>query len=291
MRTGRPGAGLGVSLDVAPSAFPGDGRVRGEDVVPVDGGGTSFRMADAPLADCLSEYAPLAAAQRQRLAALHTWRVELRRRSDLLREGDTTAWLPIVEHGWLEHDRLFADGRRFLVQVSLPGDIVDSVLAIGGRAQFSVTALTEARVRLVDSAGFVGALRDDPAIARAFMALQAAEQCRARERMVALARMSAYERLADLCLDLLGRAEAAGMAEAGGFDLPVSQRVLGEILGLHAVHVNRMFHRMEADGFIVRDGSRLRIVDRSGLENLVEFRPRHGAHALRASPADVYGME
>jgi len=248
-------------------------------------------MRAAFLADCLAAYGPLTPEQRRRLGMLPGRRVTLRRRADLLREGDEAAWLPVVERGWLEHGRLLADGRHCVVQLSLPGDIVDSVLPLTGGAQFSVTAVTEASVMLVDGPAFTAALRDDPAIAHAFIRLQAAEQCRARVRMVALARMSAYERLADFCLDLLARAEAAGLGGADGFELPVSQRILGEILGLHAVHVNRMFQRMEADGFIRRNGSHLRILDRERLAALVEFRPRHGAHALSAGAPEAPGME
>jgi len=243
-------------------------------------------MAKAPLTDCLAAYGTLEAPQRRRLAAIASRRARVRRRTDLLRQGESTCWLPVVERGWLEHARLLADGRRCLVRFSLPGDLVDSALPAAGRPQFTVTAVSEARVTLVDGAGFLEALEGDSAIARAFMNLQAAEQSRARERAVVLARMDAYERLGDVCLDLLSRLEVTGQANGGGFDLPVSQRSLGEFLGLHAVHVNRMFQRMEADGFIVRNGSHVRVVDRQGLAELAAFRPRHGTHALRAGEGD-----
>ncbi|SDG39273.1 cAMP-binding domain of CRP or a regulatory subunit of cAMP-dependent protein kinases [Limimonas halophila] len=238
-------------------------------------------MTRTPLADRLAEVGALSPQQRDRLSGLAGRRVVLRRRTALIHEGETATWFPVVEQGWLEHERILADGRRCAVQVSLPGDLADTVMPLTGRAQFTITATTDARVHLVDAAGFMRLLHDDPAVARAFTGLQAVSECRARERLVALARMSAYEKLSFLCLELLSRLEAAGHANGGGFELALSQRTLGEVLGLHAVHVNRMFHRLEADGFIVRDGSFIRVVDRDILADLVDFRPCHGWHACR----------
>lgn len=224
------------------------------------------------LADTLSRFVVLSKAQTERIASLKARRINLERRADVILEGAAIDYLPIVETGWLEQYRTFADGRRCVLKINLPGDIVDGAFPLLGRAQFSVAALTDARVALVPLRPLLDLIRSDAVIGFAFLSLEAYQHSFLRERVTTLACLSAYERLGHLCLELLTRLEAAGRAEDDEFVLPVSQPALGEVLGMHAVHVNRMFRRLEDDGFIARDGERIRVVDRPALVRLVEFR-------------------
>jgi CRP-like cAMP-binding protein len=224
------------------------------------------------LAKTLCRFVELSESQIKKIDSLEKRRIDLAPRSDFIFEGDSTIDLPVVERGWLEQYRILSDGRRCVLRLSLPGDVVDGAFPMLHRAQFSVGALTNARVLLVPSQPLLALLRDDAAIALAFLYLEAYQHSSLRERVSTLASLSAYERLGHLLLELLGRLEAVGLARRNEYELPVSQPSLGEILGMHTVHVNRMFRRLEADGFITRSDSLIRITDREGLTNLTEFR-------------------
>lgn len=238
----------------------------------------------------LSRFVELPKPQREQLGSLRRRRIDVTRHADLVQEGDPTDDLYIVERGWLEQYRVLVDGRRCVLRVSLPGDVVDGAFPLLGRARSSIAALTPAKVLLVRSDSLLDLIRSDATIALGFLYLEAYQHSFSRERVATLARLSAYERLGHLCLELLVRLEAAGQADGDEFTLPVSQPMLGEVLGMHAVHVNRMFRRLTADGFIARNGEQVRIMDRAGLARLVEFRPpdlarRPGGDGKTARPA------
>ncbi len=120
-------------------------------------------------------------------------------------------------------------------------------------------------------------LEQNAHLALAFLLLEVHQNDLLRERVMTLSRLSAYERLGHLCLELLTRLEAVGLAANDSFPMPLSQPILGDVLGMHEVHVNRMLHRLEADGYILRGNGRIQVLEREALAEMVEFRPSERA--------------
>ena len=58
------------------------------------------------------------------------------------------------------------------------------------------------------------------------------------------------------------------------FDLPLTQEVIGDLLGLTGVHVNRTVRSLEEDGLIARTGHRVRLLDLDRLRQLSPLPPR-----------------
>jgi hypothetical protein len=62
-----------------------------------------------------------------------------------------------------------------------------------------------------------------------------------------------------------------GRAERTAFDLPISQEVMSDTLGLSVPHLNRMMTRLRGDGMLTVSGRRVQFTDIKALEVLAHF--------------------
>lgn len=177
--------------------------------------------------------------------------------------------LHVLKSGWLAQFRKFADGRRHLLRILLPGDLV------GVAAQFTLSrpapaiALTDAQVMAVSVGDLVDS-RSLPTI-RQFSAILAADVQQTHGTMVSLGCRAADERLAALLLDLRDRALARGLGTETELRLPLTQRDMADALGISAVHANRMVMKLQGDGLIRLRNERLEILDQAGLSALAQW--------------------
>jgi CRP-like cAMP-binding protein len=91
--------------------------------------------------------------------------------------------------------------------------------------------------------------------------------------MLSLGRRSAKSRLAHLFCELQVRLTAAGMAPHGKYDLPLNQAELADVLGLTAVHTNRVLKELREEGLLTFKSKIVEVRDWDGLVALAEFDP------------------
>ncbi|MGZ9114965.1 MAG: Crp/Fnr family transcriptional regulator, partial [Brevundimonas sp.] len=94
------------------------------------------------------------------------------------------------------------------------------------------------------------------------------------DQIVRLGRLTAYERLSHLILELRCRLAAVDHTnDTGGLSFPPTQEVLGDATGLSLVHVNRTLRQLREDGMIGLRNGRLTIHDVPALAAISGFRP------------------
>ena len=161
----------------------------------------------------------------------------------------TPASCRLITAGWAAQATMLRDGRRQILQIYLPGDV------IGTRNAAGADAIALSQTTTVDATPIVAAVHAaDPRYAGLRAAWAAAEQAREQqmlEHMVRLGRLSAYERTASLMLELIVRHRRAGLTDSSRIPWPLTQEVLGDVLGLSIVHVNRILQQLRRDGMIV----------------------------------------
>jgi CRP-like cAMP-binding protein len=187
--------------------------------------------------------------------------------------------------GWAAEICILDDGRRQIVDLLLPGQILSPQVIPGGVAALTVGA----------TAAFRFAELSDEEAQRTFRDLIEVER-RAREArlfasVVNLGRRSAYERLAHLLLDLHLRLLEVGLAQRDSFALPLTQEILSDVVGLSIVHVNRTLQSLRAEGRLTLHSSRAVFPNRAALADAVgyacdgEILPGVGADATRRRSA------
>ena len=165
----------------------------------------------------------------------------------------------LILDGWAARQRILEDGRRQLVDILLPGDLIGACDHARPLATASVLALTDVTVCVAPAA------ESSPALARAYATSRAWGEAGLIASVARIGRMNAQERICDLLLELLERLELTGAAADGRCSLPLTQEVIADTLGLTSVHVNRTLQTLRREGAIDLKGRDLVVRDPKAL--------------------------
>lgn len=88
------------------------------------------------------------------------------------------------------------------------------------------------------------------------------------EHIVDTGRRSPEERLVHFLLEFYSRLKAIQIADNRTFELPLSQEVIADSLGLSTPHVNRILRRLRTDGLLTIDGHKVTL---NNLEELLKL--------------------
>jgi CRP-like cAMP-binding protein len=185
----------------------------------------------------------------------------------------------VIEDGWAMRYRELENGRRQIMDFVLPGDLCDPCVLIAERSDFSVAAVTDLTYTLIRQGRLLELVKQHPRLALILWWDEAAEADRLRSHLTAVGRWSAYERVAQLLIELWTRLKAIHRATDHGFDSPLTQEMIADATGLTPIHVNRVLRRMEREGLIRRNGRTYTFPDFARLQKIAHaplaLRPGH----------------
>ena len=242
-------------------------------------------MGTPQLAAELSSSAPLTCKLGHRVQLLpdeeailldlqSTTRVVPRNR-EVVTEGEKYDSLLVVIEGVLIRYRILRDGRRQIVNIILPGDFTGAHGCIFESALFSIRTLTQAVVGVVPLSR-LGALVDShPRLAAKLLWSFSGEGAIYAERLIAVGRRSALERVAHFLLELLVRLQMVGLADERSYRIPLTQELIADALGLSIPHVNRVFRQLRSEDLVVIEDQRVVVKDIRALSTLAEFEPAY----------------
>lgn len=178
---------------------------------------------------------------------------------DLLRPGDPVDETITCLSGWLFSYYLLEDGRRQILAFILPGEII---LTAGERraAPFGLQALTRVRACGAPNAWLRRWLSGRPEEARRLMMFSTRHETLSYGLLTSLGRRNAKERVAYLLTELALRLRRQGLARTST-ELPLTQGVIADTLGLTAVHVNRTLAHLRTVGAVGYVNRRLHVLD------------------------------
>jgi hypothetical protein len=163
----------------------------------------------------------------------------------------------------------------------LPGDAVGFCIEAGPLAAANVVTLTKTTLAPAEPLfGGVTPSRapangsSDPTDFTDHMRLSAfLDEGLLLDHVVRLGRQTAYERMAHLILELHWRSMLIGQADDQSFNLPLTQEILADFLGLSIVHVNRTLQQLRREHLIEIAGSRVILLDASQLVAIADYQP------------------
>jgi len=200
--------------------------------------------------------------------------------AEVVRDGDPYDSSFIVKEGWAIRYKALSDGRRQILNFVLPGDFIGMFSPLFEVADHSVAALTELELHPVDPTFLVETFANCPRLGAAIAWSAGRDEAILSEQVVRVGRRSAYERTGHIIVELLHRLRLVGEAEQRSFELPLTQEILADTLGLSIVHVNRTLRRLRENGLLRITGDRVVIGDLDALISVAEFSP----HYLAAEP-------
>lgn len=190
---------------------------------------------------------------------------------DIVVQGQPYHALYVLMDGLALRYKVLSDGRRQVLNVVVPGDLIGLPACLFEGAIASVSGLTNVTVAPVEFGQLFELFRLYPRISLALFWTSAREAGIYIERLATIGRRSAYERLAHLLLELLSRLRVVGLATANSFEMPVTQEVIADMLGLSLQHVNRMVRNLRTEGLATIQEHRITIHDMESLIRLAGF--------------------
>lgn len=237
----------------------------------------------APLVRNLASRAPLDDQDRAALLDLPFAVRALEPASYLVREGDPPLNCAVLISGFAYRQKVTGDGARQILSIHIPGEPIDLQNIFLDEADHSVQMLTRGELALIPRAPLQEIARARPAVAHAILVYSLIEASIFREWLLSVGRRNARARLAHVLCEFAIRLEAAGLADGGGCELPMTQEQLADAVGLTPVHVNRTLKTLESEGLISRDRRYVSFLDWKGLREAGDFNQRY-LHLERAAP-------
>ena len=194
-------------------------------------------------------------------------------RQNIYRAGEAIDGVLLVCEGWAVRFVQLPNGKRQILSLVMPGDLVSPASMIERRFPFSIQAVTKVLSCKIPFHNVLTGMRQSPALIDTWLGLAAAEHRQADRRLVDLGQRNAMERVAALLYGILLRYEERGeLQDDDEFPFPMTQQQIAEFTGLTPVHACRVVAKLRKSGVCRVGHGRAKIFDRAELERMASLR-------------------
>jgi CRP-like cAMP-binding protein len=235
--------------------------------------GHDVSRAEHPFAVRLSRIMELSAADLRILELIIQSERLLKKRKDLVVVGNEYRNLCFVRDGYAIRYKLLRNGKRQILNVILPGDVIGFPVSFFDRSICSVVAVSDLTYNICALESYARLCYEQPQFGLALSWLAAYEAAIYAEHIVDLGRRTPIERLAHFLLEIHARLLAVGYAEQTSFNLPFSQEVMADVLGLSVPHLNRVMQQLRTERFITSHSRLVELTNMASLQTLAHYQP------------------
>jgi CRP-like cAMP-binding protein len=230
-------------------------------------------LAEHPFVARLSSFMPLSTTELRSLEQILEGERLVRKRQDLVVVGHEYRNLCFVKDGYAIRYKLLRSGKRQILNVILPGDVVGFPVSFFDRSSYSVVAVSDMTYSVCALDAYARLCYEQPQFGLALSWLAAHEAATYAEHIVDLGRRTPLERLAHFLLEMHARLVAVGRAEKTSFELPFSQEIMADVLGLSVPHLNRVLQQLRAEQLITSRARCVELTDMAALQTLAQYQP------------------
>lgn len=193
---------------------------------------------------------------------------------DLFTQGQRGDAIYRLVSGWVALYNLSADGRRQILQFSLPGAVLAFLPAPGAMMNYSAQALTDVVVCVIPHVNLARLSNENPEFGMQLANLISQDRGLAYDNLTSMGQHSAREKVAHLLLELFIRYRMRWPGHRiEEMHLPLTQEQIGDATGLTGVHVNRVLQELREQGIVEFHYRRLRILNPDKLVDVVGVDP------------------
>jgi CRP-like cAMP-binding protein len=187
----------------------------------------------------------------------------------ILFSGEVSEDVYVLCLGWAIRAMQLPDGRRQILSIALPGDLLSPRLLFTQVLGSAIHALTPVRFSRLSRSELSERLRAKPALFEGFIRSCLAE-CEAADELLAdLGQRTSDERVARLLLRVAAQHHSRNVArDRQQIRFPMRQQDIGDMLGLTSVHVSRVLRKLRQSGLIAIAAGSFEIRDQKGLERI-----------------------
>ena len=169
---------------------------------------------------------------------------------EIIAAGQDQAELYTLYAGWAIRCKTLPDGRRQILNILLPGDLIGLQGAMFEAAAYSVEAITEVQLCLLPRRKMWSLFENMPELAFDVTWLGSREESIVDENLTSTGQRTAAERIAALIIQLYKRLNVLGMVVNGAMPFPLTQQHIADTLGLSIVHTNKTLKKLSGRGLI-----------------------------------------
>lgn len=214
----------------------------------------------------------------------------VRKNKEILIPGKHYGSIYVNHDGWLLRYKILRTGSRQIIDFILPGQIFGLQACLFPNSLYFVATITESSLSVIPFDMIDDVFERSPRLAKALFWTAGYEGAIVGEHLIDAARRSAYERISHLLLELFIRLTGAGLTKEMSFEMPLTQELIGDAVGLTTVHVNRTMRSLREDKLIAIDGKRLTILDFEALSLICDFENSYLGGAAQAIEREMAEM-
>jgi CRP/FNR family transcriptional regulator, anaerobic regulatory protein len=182
----------------------------------------------------------------------------------VIAQGEARNTVAIVLSGWAFQFQALPDGKRQILDFVFAGALLG--FGSGGIHQYGVETITTCVVASLQNIQFRRLLCGSPTLAIHVAERVAESEMRAHEHLTSLGRRTARQRVAALIVELMVRSPNAKTEKSTGkLELPITQIMIGDALGLSNEHVCRTLAKLADNGLIELSRHALRVLKPAAL--------------------------
>lgn len=195
----------------------------------------------------------------------------LPRGATLVHQGEPADNAHVLLSGWAFRLKSLADGRRQVLGILLPGDLIGTEAHLLAEASATVATLTPCTVTEFRASAIVEMLAQHPRLAASLLWMTAREEAFLGERLLSVGRQSAFERVGHFFVEIYHRLRLVGLVDGTSFEYPLTLEIVADALGMSMVHASRTMQLLRAAQLVRRENRRVRILNLEKLERETEF--------------------
>lgn len=204
-------------------------------------------------------------------------------RHDLIREGDRPGPVFVILEGWACRYKILPSGTRQVLAHLMPGDSCDLHIGLLAEMDHSIQTITRAQVATIERVEMDEMLERHPSIAKAMYIGQLIDEGIMRAWITSMGRRASVERVAHLMCELYVRARNIGLTNETDLEVPMSQSMLADSLGMTAVHLNRVVKKLRLENAMTLKRGSLTITDPQKLAQIAGFDENYLHRRLRSA--------
>ena len=232
-------------------------------------------MIGEALAKHLSRVGELAQEDRQAVLAVKGEVRPARRHEDIVKTGSAPTSCVLLLRGFLQRYGSRRDGSRQIHSFYIAGDAPSLESIHLDRMDSSICAVVNSEVALIPHAELLALFAERPAVEALVWRSSLIQSSLFREWLARNSRLPADGAMAHLFCEMYVRSRAAGLVEQNSCDMPLTQEMLADALGLTGVHVNRTLQSLRETGLVDHKAGRLYVHDLRKLANFGDFDPQY----------------
>lgn len=209
----------------------------------------------------------------------------------ITRDGEPARDCCVLLEGFSIRHKIVSGGKRQILCVDLPGDILNLDALFAESCDYNVQAVSACAVVQIDRAALSALLFSHSDLFHA-LALELARQGAVfREWLANVGSRDARTRIAHLLCEIGLRLEQGNLGDRHDYELPMTQDQLADAMGLSLIHVGRTLKTLEVDNLIRRERRAIRVTDWNRLRSAGDFNTFYLSLGESATPIDTHMLQ